>query len=48
MGDVPGCNSMKISTSLCEVIPVAYPEKDPYTRKPPKVDLNPIFPHSLG
>ena len=48
MGDVPGCNSMKKSTSLCGGNPVDRLEKRPHTRKPLEVDPNIVSPHSLG
>ena len=48
MGEVPGCNSMPKSTTLCGVVQVTHMEKHPHNRTLPKVDPSMVSPHPLG
>ena len=48
MGEVPGCNSIPKSTTLCGVVQVAHLEKHPHTRTLPEVDLSLVSPRPQG
>ena len=47
MGELPGCNSIPKSTSLCGGSPDSSSGKHPHIRKPLEVDPSLISPHPL-
>ena len=48
MGELPGCNSISKSTSLCGGNPGSSSEKHPHTRTLLEVDLSLVSPRPLG
>ena len=48
MGEVPGCNSIPMSTTSVEVVQVAHLEKHPHTSILLEVDLSLVSPRPPG
>ena len=48
IGEVPGCNLIPKSTTLCGGNPGSSSEKNPHTRKLLEVDLSPVSSRPLG